>query len=80
MVQTVQQVNQLTAQVANLNQQIQEVSNAGDNPGSLEDQRDEALNNLSSLIDTAVIYSNDGTVSVTTTNGTLLVSGNQSDD
>ena len=78
-VQTVQQVNQLTAQVANLNQQIQEVSNSGDNPGSLEDQRDEALNNLSDLIDTAVVYSNDGTVSVTTTNGTLLVSGNQSD-
>ena len=78
-VQTVQQVNQLTTQVANLNQQIQEVSNAGDNPGSLEDQRDEALNNLSGLIDTAVIYSNDGTVSVTTTHGTLLVSGNQSD-
>ena len=78
-VQTVQQVNQLTAQVANLNQQIQKVSNSGDNPGSLEDQRDEALTNLSNLIDTAVIYSNDGTVSVTTTNGTLLVSGNQSD-
>jgi flagellar hook-associated protein 1 FlgK len=77
-VQTVQQVNQLTAQVANLNQQIQEVSNSGDNPGSLEDQRDEALTNLSNLIDTAVIYSNNGTVSVTTTHGALLVSGNQS--
>jgi flagellar hook-associated protein 1 FlgK len=78
-VQTVQQVNQLSAQVANLNQQIQEVSNSGDNPGSLEDQRDEALNNLSGLIDTAVVYSNNGTVSVSTTNGTLLVSGNQSE-
>ena len=78
-VQTVQQVNQLTAQVANLNQQIQEVSNSGDNPGSLEDQRDQDLTNLSNLIDTAVIYTNNGTVSVTTTNGTLLVSGNQSD-
>ena len=79
MVQTVQQVNQLTAQVANLNQQIQEVSNSGDAPGSLEDQRDEALTNLSNLIDTAVVYSNDGSVSVTTTNGTALVSGNQSE-
>src|SRR5208283_911341 len=78
-VQTVQQVNQLTTQVANLNQQIQEVSNSGDNPGSLEDQRDEALNNLSGLIDTAVVYSNNGTVSVSTANGTLLVSGNQSE-
>jgi flagellar hook-associated protein 1 FlgK len=78
-VQTVQQVNQLTAQVANLNQQIQDVSNSGDNPGSLEDQRDEDLTNLSNLIDTAVVYSNNGTVSVTTTNGAALVSGNQSD-
>ena len=42
-VQTVQQVNQLTTQVANLNQQIEQVSNSGDNPGSLEDQRDQAL-------------------------------------
>jgi flagellar hook-associated protein 1 FlgK len=77
-VQTVQQVNQLTAQVANLNQQIQTVSNANQNPGSLEDQRDEVLQNLSTLIDTAVVYANDGTATVTTTHGTLLVSGNQS--
>ncbi|MGO8818159.1 MAG: flagellar hook-associated protein FlgK [Terriglobia bacterium] len=78
-VQNVQQVNQLTAQVANLNQQIEQVSNSGDNPGALEDQRDEDLTNLSNLIDTAVIYSNDGTVTVTTTHGALLVSGNQSE-
>lgn len=78
-VQTVQQVNQLTAQVANLNQQIQEVSNSGDSPGSLQDQRDEDLANLSNLIDTAVVYNSGGTVSVTTTNGALLVAGNQSD-
>ena len=78
-VQTVQQVNQLTAQVADLNQQIQTVSNAGQNPGSLEDQRDQVLKSLSGLIDTAVVYSDDGTVSVTTTNGTLLDCGNQSD-
>jgi flagellar hook-associated protein 1 FlgK len=78
-VQTVSQVNQLTAQVANLNQQIQSVSISGDNPGSLEDQRDEDLTNLSNLIDTAVIYSNNGSVSVTTTHGTALVAGNQSD-
>jgi len=79
LVQTVQQVNQLTSQIAGLNQQIQAVTNTGNNPGSLEDQRDQDLTDLSQLIDTAVIYSNDGTVSVTTTNGTMLVSGNQSD-
>jgi flagellar hook-associated protein 1 FlgK len=78
-VQTVQQVNQLTTDVANLNQQIEEVSNSGDSPGSLQDQRDEDLTNLSNLIDTAIVYNNDGTVSVTSTNGALLVAGNQSD-
>ena len=78
-VQTVQQVNQLTAQAANLNQQIQMVSNAGDSPGAPEDQRDQVLQNLSGLVDTAVVYANNGTVSVTTTSGTLLVCGNQSD-
>jgi len=78
-VQTVDQINQLSTQIAGLNQQIQEVSNAGDNPGSLEDQRDEDLTNLSNLIDTAVVYANNGTVSVTTSNGALLVAGDQSD-
>ncbi len=76
--QTVTQVNQLTAQVADLNQQIQEVSNLSGSPGALDDQRDEALSKLSNLIDTAVVYSNDGGASVTTTSGTTLVSGNQS--
>jgi flagellar hook-associated protein 1 FlgK len=78
-VQSVQQVNSLTSQLAGLNQQIQEISNSGASPGPLEDQRDEDLSQLSNLIDTAVIYNNDGTVNVSTTNGSLLVAGNQSD-
>jgi flagellar hook-associated protein 1 FlgK len=78
-VQTVQQVNQLTNQIAGLNQQIQSISNVGQNPGSLEDQRDEDLSNLSNLIDTAVNYGDNGTVTVTTANGALLVAGNQSE-
>lgn len=77
-VQTVQQVNQLSAQVAGLNQQIQSVSNLGESPGSLEDQRDEDLANLSNLIDTSVVYAENGTVTVTTANGAALVEGNQS--
>jgi flagellar hook-associated protein 1 FlgK len=79
-VQTVQEVNQYSGQIANLNQQIQDVSNSGQNPGSLEDQRDQALKSLAGLIDTAVVYNNDGSVAVTTTNGTTLVAGNQSND
>jgi flagellar hook-associated protein 1 len=78
-VQTVQEVNNLTAQIADLNQRIQEVSNGGTGPGALEDQRDVALTNLSKLIDTGVVYSKDGSVYVTTTHGTALVSGSHSD-
>jgi flagellar hook-associated protein 1 len=77
-VQTVQQVNQLTSQIANLNQQIQQITNDGDNPGGLTDERDQALTNLSNLIGTSVITANNGTVSVTTSDGSMLVSGNVS--
>src|ERR1019366_1054672 len=78
-VQTVQQVNQLTSQVADLNQQIAVVSNSGNSPGPLGDQLDEALTNLSNLVDTAVVYSSNGTATVTTSSGTTLVAGDQSD-
>jgi flagellar hook-associated protein 1 FlgK len=78
-VQTVDQINQLSSQIANLNGQIQAVTVAGQNAGTLEDQRDEDLLNLSKLVDTAVVYSEDGTVSVTTSNGVLLVAGNVSE-
>jgi flagellar hook-associated protein 1 FlgK len=77
-VQTVGQINQLSSQIATLNGQIQAVTVAGQDAGTLEDQRDEDLQNLSQLVDTAVVYSDDGTVSVTTSNGVLLVAGNQS--
>jgi flagellar hook-associated protein 1 FlgK len=79
-VQTVQEVNQYSSQLAGLNQQIKVISNLQQNPGSLEDQRDEVLKNLSQLIDTAAVYNDDGTVDVSTTNGTLLVCGNQSEN
>ncbi len=77
-VQTVEQVNQLTSQIANLNQQIEQISNTGQNPGGLVDEQDQALTNLSNLIDVSVISANNGTVSVTTSNGSLLVSGDVS--
>ena len=78
-VQTVDQINQLTGQIASLNGQIQAVSVAGQNAGGLQDQRDQALQTLSGLVDTAVIFSPDGTVSVTTSSGSLLVAGVQSE-
>jgi len=78
-VQTVAQINQLSSQIADLDQQIQALASSGQDAGALEDRRDEALQNLSQLVDTSVVTSDDGTLSVTTTNGTLLVQGNQSE-
>jgi flagellar hook-associated protein 1 len=76
-VQVTQQINGLNTQIGQLNQQIQQVANLGDGSGSLQVQLDTALTNLSQLVDTAVIYSSDGTASVSTTNGTTLVAGDQ---
>jgi flagellar hook-associated protein 1 FlgK len=77
-VQTVAQINQLSSQIASLNGEIHAVTVTGQGAGTLEDQRDQDLLNLSKLVDTAVVYSEDGTVSVTTSNGVLLVAGNVS--
>jgi len=76
--QTVQQINQLTAQIATLNQQISTTAGAGLNTNSFEDQRDQVINQLSGLIDVQTIPANGNTVTLTTTGGTQLVVGNQS--
>ena len=76
--QTVQQINQLTAQIANLNQQISTTSGAGLNSNSFEDQRDQLINQLSGLIDVQTIPANGNTVTLTTSGGAQLVVGNQS--
>ncbi len=74
-VQDTQQINGLTTQIAQLNQQIQQVANLGENPGSLQDQLGTALTNLSQLVDTSVVYAADDSASVSTSSGTTLVAG-----
>jgi flagellar hook-associated protein 1 len=76
-VQTVGQINQLTSQIAQLNGQISNLQNVGENAGSLADQRTQAIDQLSSLVDVSVINSNN-TLTLTTANGTALVAGQQS--
>jgi flagellar hook-associated protein 1 len=76
-VQTVGQINQLTAQIAQLNGQISQLQDAGENTGSFIDQRTEAIDQLSSLVDVSAIPSGN-TLTLTTANGTALVAGNQS--
>jgi flagellar hook-associated protein 1 FlgK len=76
-VQTVGQINQLTQQIAGLNQQISNLQNVGQNAGTFVDQRTQAIDQLSALVDVSVIPS-DNTLTLTTANGTPLVAGQQS--
>jgi flagellar hook-associated protein 1 FlgK len=75
--QTVGQINQLTQQIAQLNGQISDLQNVGENAGTFIDQRTQAIDQLSSLVDVSVIPS-DNTLTLTTANGTALVAGQQS--
>jgi flagellar hook-associated protein 1 len=75
-VQTVNQINQLTEQIAGLNGQISALQNVGQNAGTFIDQRTQAIDQLSSLVDVSVI-SSDNTLTLTTANGTALVAGQQ---
>ncbi|HEY1901628.1 MAG TPA: flagellar hook-associated protein FlgK [Terracidiphilus sp.] len=71
------QVNSLTTAIARLNQQIQTNSPNSD-AGTLEDQRQQDLSQLSQLVGINQVTTQDNGLSVTTTSGQLLVSGNSS--
>lgn len=74
---TVQQINGLTQSLATLNQEISSTSPDSD-AGTLEDQRQEDLSQLSQLIDVNQIQNGDNSLTLTTGNGTVLVAGAQS--
>jgi len=76
--QDVQQINTLTAQIAGLNQQISSLQDVGQGAGALIDQRDAAINQLSGLIDVSEIQSDGTGLTLTTSNGSPLVTGGQS--
>jgi flagellar hook-associated protein 1 FlgK len=76
-VQTVGQINQFTQQIAQLNGQISNLQNVGESAGTLIDQRTQAIDQLSALVDVSVIPS-DNTLTLTTANGAPLVTGQQS--
>jgi flagellar hook-associated protein 1 FlgK len=67
------QVNSLTAAIAQLNTQIQSNSPDGD-AGTLEDQRQQDLSQLSQLVGINLITTENNGLSVTTTSGAVLVS------
>ena len=76
-VQNVGQINQLTQQIAQLNGQISNLQNVGESAGSFVDQRTQAIDQLSTLVDVSVIPS-DNTLTLTTASGAPLVAGQQS--
>ena len=73
----VSQVNALTSAIAQLNGQIQLVAAQG-NAGTLEDQRQQDILELSQLVGVNQITTENNGLSITTTAGQLLVSGTSS--
>ena len=71
------QVNALTSAIAQLNKQIMTNSPTGD-AGTLEDQRQQDLSQLSQLIGINQITTGNNGLAITTTSGQLLVSGDTS--
>jgi len=71
------QVNSLTSAIAQLNQQIQTISPNAD-AGTLEDQRQNDLSQLSQLIGINQITTENNGLAITTTSGQLLLSGGTS--
>jgi flagellar hook-associated protein 1 FlgK len=73
----VSQVNSLTSSIASLNSQIASASPNGD-AGTLEDQRQEDIDQLSQLVGLDQISTAQNGISLTTSSGAALVSGSQS--
>ncbi len=76
-VQTVAQVNSLTSQIADVDQQISNLKSINPDPGALVDKQNNLIQQLSGLIDVQVVHTDQG-VTLATSNGTTLVSGSQS--
>lgn len=74
--QSTTEINQLSSQIANLNEQISSAGLGGQDSGTLEDQRDQLVSQLSQLTNVQTTNTPNG-VTLTTGNGTPLVVGNQ---
>ncbi len=75
--QTVSQINRLTSQIAALNGQVAQMQGLGKEPGTIQDQRDELVRQLSGLVNISVTQTEHG-LTLTTGNGVPLVVANQS--
>ena len=75
--QTVAQINSLAGQIAQLNSQLTPSVMSQQNGGTIQDQRDQLVHQLSTLTGISIAQSSDGEV-ITTANGSPLVMGSQS--
>lgn len=71
------QVNSLSSSIADLNQQIEQAQAKGEAPSELLDQRDQLIDQLSSLADIQVLRQSGGAIDISLSNGPPLVIGNQ---
>ncbi len=74
--QSVDEVNRLTQEIASVNQQVASKTALGEEPGTLEDQRTELIKQLASKIDVFVTDTPDG-LTLTTVHGDPLVVAGQ---
>ncbi len=74
---TVKQVNDLTSQIANLNDEIVRVEGMGDNPNDLMDRRDLLVEKLGKIINVTVVRS-DPDEFLVHTDGQMIVQGSLS--
>jgi flagellar hook-associated protein 1 FlgK len=74
---SVNQINSLTQQIAQINGQVGQLQQLGKDPGSLLDQENQLINQLSQLTNVSEIQTENG-LTLTTGSGTALVVGNQS--
>ena len=74
----IQQINTIAQSVAKLNLQIANARNSGQNSGTLEDQRNALIQNLSQIVGVSVTNGNNGQISLSTGQGSALVVEGQS--
>lgn len=70
---TVDSINSYIQQIAELNSQIQTENALGNDVSGLNDQRDQLVQSLAELVDVQTSTQSDGTMTVTTNDGTVLV-------
>lgn len=74
---SVDTVNQITANIARVNQEIAKVNGVGHSANDLLDQRDQLVSQLSQFVQVTTLPSEDGTMGVFMAGGQRLVLGNQ---